>query len=164
MGSFLMSEETLRKKGALKTKTHHEVIELSIEHYNEIIALWKRAGLSTKPHGWDSFESLQKQLSTFPVWILGIKAANKLAGVVLVTHDGRKGWINRLSIDPQFQGKGLGKRLLKATEEFLHQQGINIIAALIEEDNKPSRNLFSSQGYSCMNQILYYSKRAKNDI
>ncbi|MBN1179257.1 MAG: GNAT family N-acetyltransferase [Anaerolineae bacterium] len=140
-------------------ETH--IRELGPEDYDAIIALWQRAGLhSIRPHGRDSRAAITRQLETGIQKILGLEVEGRLVGAVVTTHDSRKGWINRLAVDPAARRHGYGSQLLKAAEEALHAQGMLIIAALIESDNPASLELFEKAGYLEIDAGMHYvSKR-----
>ena len=87
-----------------------------------------------------------------------------MVGVVLGTHDQRKGWINHLAVDPRFRRRGIAARLLAACEQALRAEGIDIIAALIEESNEASVRAFEHAGYQNDVPALYYRKRFREDI
>ena len=90
--------------------------------------------------------------------LLGAEKEERLIGVVMVSHDGRKGWINRLAVEPAYRRRGLGARLIAAAEEELLGQGVEVVAALIEAENEPSLNLFQMEGYLLAREIFYLSK------
>jgi ribosomal protein S18 acetylase RimI-like enzyme len=139
--------------------------ELDLDDYNELLKLWKRAGLhSLKPHGRDSVDALSRQLASGVQTILGVEIDGRLAGAVVATHDSRKGWINRLAVDPAYRRRGYGARLVRAAEEVLHDQGIRIIAALVECGNRKSLALFERCGYAVSSDIYYVSKRESDEI
>ncbi len=94
--------------------------------------------------------------------VLGAQIEGKLVGVSLVTHDGRKGWINRLGVLPDFQRRGVGAALIRASEKLLHDQGLTIVAALIEHYNTASLNLFQHEGYH-VEETYYVTKRDSLD-
>jgi ribosomal protein S18 acetylase RimI-like enzyme len=132
---------------------------LTIDDYQELMALWSRCGLpSLRPEGRDAQGALAGQIASGAVSILALEE-DGLAAAVLVSHDARKGWINRLVVAPEHRGRGLGRELLGKAEEDLRQRGIGIFAVLIERDNEASRNLFRREGYVPGDDILYLSKR-----
>ncbi len=97
--------------------------------------------------------------------ILGLEIEGRLVGAVVATHDSRKGWINRLAIDPAYRRQGYGMQLLQAAEEVLREQGMQIIAALIESDNPVSLDLFQKAGYVEIDTGMHYlSKRDNPDV
>ncbi|MGD1991855.1 MAG: GNAT family N-acetyltransferase [Anaerolineae bacterium] len=139
---------------------------LGVEDYDRLMALWQRAGLhSLKPHGRDSRTAIAQQLESGIEKILGLEIGDRLVGCVVTTHDSRKGWINRLAVDPVYRRRGYGLRLVKAAEEMLRSQGMRIIAALIESDNPASLTLFEKAGYVEIDQQIHYvSKRESDEV
>jgi ribosomal protein S18 acetylase RimI-like enzyme len=121
--------------------------ELGLDDYDVLLDLWKRAGLhSLKPHGRDSVEAVSRQLDSGVQPMLNLEIDGRLVGAVVAIHDSRKGWINRLTVDPAYRRRGYGARLVRAAEEVLHDQDIRIIAALVEGDNQASLVLFERCG------------------
>jgi N-acetylglutamate synthase len=132
---------------------------LTIDDHAAILALWQRAGLhSIRPEGRDSRSEFEKQFAGGQIAI-GLEEDGRLIGVVIVTNDTRKGWINRLAIDPDYRRKGYGEQLVHASEDVLHDAGIHLIAAFIEEGNVASLTLFEKLGYAAHPKIVYVSKR-----
>ena len=136
---------------------------LTIDDHASILTLWRRAGLhSIRPEGRDSRSEFAKQLAGGQIAI-GLEEDGKLIGVVLATNDTRKGWINRLAIDPDYRRKGYGEQLVQAAEEALHKAGMHLMAAFIEEGNDASLILFEKLGYAMHQNIYYVSKRDSAD-
>ena len=91
-------------------------------------------------------------------WI-GAWDDNELVGMVLVTDDGRKGWLNRMAVHPDYQGQGLARRLMEEAENLLRSRGREVIAVQIEDYNKHSMEIFMHLGYKREDHILYFTKR-----
>lgn len=145
-----------------------QIRPLGIDDYDAVLDLWRRSGLSSlRLQGRDSREGFTHQLETRAAVhgdrrlqaVLGLEVGSQLIGVVIATHDGRKGWINRLAIDPDYRRQGHAKHLIAAAEEALTAQGIHVIAALIERGNESSLALFQQAGYQMHNDVYYLSKR-----
>ncbi len=149
------------------------VKELSMWLYDQLITLWTEADLPFKPKGRDSYRSLSNRLEKTNTWLVvliedsddiyDLKLEEGLIGAVIVTHDGQRGWINRLAIHPRHRKKGYAKFLLEECENFLRQQNIFLFAALVERKNIPSLSLFQSSGYRIHEELLYLSKRDSMD-
>jgi ribosomal protein S18 acetylase RimI-like enzyme len=140
------------------------VVFLTAKDYDVVRDLWIAAGLSIRPSGRDSREQFVAQLAGDTQTVIGVRSGDRLIGVVVATHDGRKGWINRLAIHPEFRRQGLGQRLIAAAEQVLHDQGMQIIAALVEGWNDPSLALLQKVGYAAHPDIHYLSKRDADDV
>ena len=136
---------------------------LTVDDYDAIIRLWKEAGLeSVRLQGRDSHDAFAAQLAAGQR-VIGLEDAGQLIGAVLVTHDTRKGWINRLAIHPDHRRKGYATELIAAAERELREMGFQIFAVLIEADNNASQELFAREGYKA-HDIVYMSKRNSNDV
>jgi hypothetical protein len=77
-----------------------EIRQLTIEHYEAIIQLWRESDLPHRPNGRDSRAEMGRQMKSVPDLFLGAFDGGKLIGVVIGTEDTRKGWINRLAVHP----------------------------------------------------------------
>jgi len=138
--------------------------QLDLADHDRILALWQASGLhSIRPQGRDSQESLAQQLAIGVQTILGLEVDGHLVGVVVATHDSRKGWINRLAVAPDHRRKGYAIQLIAAAEQALHQQGIHVIAALVEPGNTPSLNLLKKTGYTEYEPPIHYLSKRSSD-
>lgn len=137
---------------------------MKLQDYEAVVALWKRAGLPFEPQGRDSRASIKRQIQKSGHLMLIAESDKKIIGTVFGSHDGRKGWINRLAIDPEFRRRGLAKRLIHKVEQTFYKEGIYIVAALIEEPNEPSMALFKELGYVERGEIIYFRKDLRLDI
>ncbi|MHA1969352.1 MAG: GNAT family N-acetyltransferase [Candidatus Hodarchaeales archaeon] len=138
--------------------------QLTLKDYNEIKKIWDETGLPVRPSGRDSYDNLKKQLLTGNVTILADELDEKIRGVVLLSHDERKGWINRLAVLPKYRRQGIASGLLKSAEEYFRNIGIEIFTALIEAENVSSIKCFEQNEFKCWENIYYFSKRGRDDI
>lgn len=136
---------------------------LTIDDYDAVVQLWKQTGLrSVRLDGRDSRDAFAAQLEAGQK-IIGLEDCGQLIGAVVVTHDVRKGWINRLAIHPEHRRRGYASKLITAAEQELRAAGFQIFAVLIEADNDASRRLFAREGYKA-HDVLYMSKRDSDDV
>jgi ribosomal protein S18 acetylase RimI-like enzyme len=103
-----------------------KIHSLSFKCYDSIIELWKNAGLPYRPKGRDSPDEIKGQFEKDSDLILGAFENDKLIGVIFGSDDGRRGWINRLAVTPEFQGKGIGKKLISTLEGAFQDRGRKI--------------------------------------
>lgn len=143
---------------------HMEIRELRIEDYDNLIALWNKAKLLYKPEGRDTRANIERELKKPTAIFLVAEKNGELIGSIFGTHDGRKGWINRLTTAPEYRKKGIAAKLVKEVENRLFDMGIGIIACLIEDWNTESMEVFEKMGYKRHNDITYYTKRGFADV
>ncbi|HEY5620566.1 MAG TPA: GNAT family N-acetyltransferase, partial [Candidatus Bathyarchaeia archaeon] len=105
---------------------------LGLKDYDALLSLWNKAGLSHRPEGRDSRSSIIAQMRRDKGLFLGAFWENRLVGSVIASYDGRKGWINRLAVDPEERRKGVAKTLVETAESVLRDRGSLIIAVLVE--------------------------------
>jgi ribosomal protein S18 acetylase RimI-like enzyme len=136
-----------------------KIRKLTIADYPELIRLWERAKLPSKPKGRDSKAHIAKEMACNPGFFIGAFEKDMLIGAVIASHDGRKGWLNRIAVDPDYRRHGLAKILTSAGEKALRKHGIKIFGLLIHEYNTASLKLAKKMGYKIHNDILYLTKR-----
>jgi ribosomal protein S18 acetylase RimI-like enzyme len=134
--------------------------KLTLEDYDRWMSVWQRAGLhSVRPKGRDSREAFERQFAGGSSTLIGLELKGGLIGVVLATHDGRKGWINRLAVLPDYRRRGYATRLVAEAEHVLRSQGMRVIAVLIEPGSEASLTLFGQLGYVESSGMHYLSTR-----
>jgi ribosomal protein S18 acetylase RimI-like enzyme len=141
-----------------------KIRRLAADDYENVIDLWTKAGLPFKPRGRDSKEAIVAQTAANPQFFLGAFENDKLVGVVIISSDTRKGWINRLAVDPACRRRRIAKKLIAESEKILKKQGIRIFCALIDDSNKDSMRLFEACGYEEHKDIIYFSKHRTDEI
>ena len=137
--------------------------DLEATDYNALVALWEAAGLPYRPRGRDARDRIAREIEGSCSVFLAAEEGDELVGAVLGTHDGRKGWINRLAVLPEHRGRGIGRALTDAVERRLREIGIEIVTCLIEDWNEDSMAFFERLGYLPHREICYYSKRRSPD-
>jgi len=140
-----------------------EIRKLMISDYEEITKLWSRAKLPYKPKGRDSKEAIAAEMKANPEFFIGAFEDNRLIGISIVTCDTRRGWINRLAVDPDYQKRGVAKILVAESEKILRKHGIRVFCALVDDDNAASQALFKECGY-VNHDITYFSKRDSDEV
>jgi N-acetylglutamate synthase len=144
-------------------KTKDTIIrEFHMDDYESVIALWEEAGIHYRPNGRESRPRMEKELKTGQAIFLVAVVDKRIVGVILGTHDGRKGWVNRLAVAKEFRRQNVASKLVAAVETRLNELGIDVIACLIEPENSISKTFFSKLGYTKA-PVAYFSKKKSPD-
>ena len=141
-----------------------EIRRLATADYEGIVNLWSRTGLPFRPKGRDSKKAMTAEMKANPDYFLGAFEGGCLVGAVVIACDLRKGWINRLAVDPDQRNRGIAKALVSESEKTLRKHGVRLFCALIEDSNVVSRSLFKKCGYVEHSDIKYFSKRDDDRI
>jgi len=72
--------------------------------------------------------------------------------------DRRKGQIFMLGVDPDYRGRGIGKRVLLAGLSHLKSKGLQIAELSVDDENKEARALYQSVGFELRANSLWYEK------
>jgi ribosomal protein S18 acetylase RimI-like enzyme len=128
-----------------------------------MLSMWKKSGLPIRERTRDSPKALRAEMKAGPQNFIGAFEGEELVGVVLATSDGRKGWINRLAVEPSHRHKGVALRLIQEAEEELLSRGIHLISGLIEKGNEASFALFAKAGYEITEDVIYVRKELEED-
>lgn len=134
------------------------------DDYDRLIDLWSAAGLDHRPEGRDRRDRIERELDGPASVFLVAEEEGRLVGAVLGTHDGRKGWINRLAVAPDARRRGIGRALVDAAEARFEALGIGIFTCLVEEWNRDSMTFFRAIGYVEHRDCVYYAKRTSPEI
>ena len=138
--------------------------ELRADDYDGLVALWREAGLPYRPRGRDTREAIAGQLKEDTAVYLVAEIAGTMVGAVLGSHDGRKGWINRLAVLPDYGRRNVGALLVAEVERRLAARGIGIFACLVEDWNEGSKAFFEKVGYKLFRGVSYFTKRESDDV
>ena len=108
--------------------------EFSINDYDAAVELWKRVEGLEIAEG-DDKASVARFLTRNPGLSRVATDAAAIIGVSLCGHDGRRGHIYHLAVDPRHHGVGLGKRLVQECFAGLRDAGIQRAIILVANDN-----------------------------
>jgi ribosomal protein S18 acetylase RimI-like enzyme len=141
-----------------------QIRRLTAADYDGIVKLWSIANLPYKPKGRDSREAIAAEMKLNPDFFLGAFDEERLVGVAVVSCDSRKGWINRLAVNPDYRRRGIAVDLINECESVIRKRGLKLFCTLIEESNRPSIRLFKKRGYVEHCDIHYFCKRESDDV
>ncbi|ASJ57306.1 GNAT family N-acetyltransferase [Brevibacillus formosus] len=131
----------------------------SLQQYEEVIQLWQRAGLELSSS--DTREGLHKKLERdAELFLVAVNEDGRIVAAVMGSYDGRRGWVNHLAVDPQFQGQDIGSRLMAELENRFVNVGCEKINLLIEPTNSSVQAFYSQLGYK-RDELIFMEKWIK---
>ena len=128
---------------------------------DEIIALWEKCGL-TRPHN-DPAKDIAFARAGPASDVLVGRSEGRIVASVMVGHDGHRGVVYYVSTDPDVQGRGLGRQVMAAAEDWLRERGVWKLNLIIRDDNEKVRGFYQALGYETEPRILM-ARRLDGDI
>ena len=110
-----------------------------------VIALWQRCGL-TRPWNDPAADIALARRGPNATILVG-RDGDAIAASVLVGHDGHRGWIYYLAVDPAMRGRGYGRLLVAAAERWLAARGIPKVMLMVRPENAAVRAFYEAAGY-----------------
>ena len=115
------------------------------------VALWHEVGL-TRPWN-DPYADFDRAQA-----VLGAFEADTLVGTAMVGHDGHRGWVYYLAVDPGHRDRGLGRALMAACEAWVRERGIPKIDVMVRNENAEVRGFYEALGWQ-LDDVVVYSRR-----
>ena len=119
--------------------------EFTLNDFDSVLNLWKKAGILISRS--DTYEGLLSKLLRDPELFFVVEDNQRIIGVVMGSYDGRRGWINHLAVDPEYQGKRIGQQIIEQLEIRFKQIGCEKVNLLIEKNNAKVQSFYEKQGY-----------------
>lgn len=132
------------------------VIEkFSIDMYDRVYKLWKLGNLTLGSS--DTKERIKKVAHRNPDTFLVGKHEDKIISCVMGMHDGFRGYVYHLAVDPQYRSMGYGKRLMNELHQIYKRLGILKVHVLIEKRNKKVREFYNKLGWHERDDLMLMS-------
>jgi hypothetical protein len=121
----------------------------------DVVALWQRCGL-TRPWN-DPVADIALARRGPNSDILVGRDNGVIVASAMVGHEGHRGWVYYVAVDPERQGKGYGRVIMRAAEDWLQAAGIAKLQLLVRRENAKVGAFYQSIGYE-EQQLLVFSR------
>ena len=111
----------------------------------EVIELWHRCG-STRPWNDPAADIALARRGENSTVLIG-KCGGALVASVMVGHDGHRGWVYYVTVDPDRRHHGFGRSIMDAAEAWLRARGIAKLQLMVRKDNAKVHAFYQSIGY-----------------
>jgi ribosomal protein S18 acetylase RimI-like enzyme len=122
-----------------------EIGSLTAADIPDIIALWRETGLT---RSWnDPADDAAMALTGPSSTILGGRIDGALAGTVMVGWDGHRGAVYYLAVADRYRGRGYGRAMMKAAEDWLAQFNAPKLNLMVRTDNEATHGFYDGLEY-----------------
>ncbi|MCP3459812.1 MULTISPECIES: GNAT family acetyltransferase [unclassified Bradyrhizobium] len=129
------------------------IAEIADADVETVVALWQRCGLTrpwNDPHA-DIALARREANST----VLIGRNGDAIAASAMVGHDGHRGWIYYVAVDPDCRKRGYGSSIMAAAEDWLRQAGIAKLQLLVRRENKQAGAFYTSLGFEESTSVMF---------
>ncbi|MDP3692712.1 GNAT family acetyltransferase [Bradyrhizobium sp.] len=118
-----------------------------------VISLWQRCGL-TRPWNDPAADIALARKGANATVLVG-RDGDAIVATAMVGHDGHRGWVYYVATDPEHRGKGHGRAIMDAAEDWLRLAGIEKLQLMVRPDNAGVQAFYQSIGYGEQQRIIY---------
>lgn len=159
-------QEQKDKKTNGKSKTCSKndfvICNMCEQDYKDVYELWNSCdGIGLNEID-DSESGIARFLLRNPDTCFVAKKAEKIVGVILAGHDGRRGHIYHLAVDEQHRRKGIARQLVNHSAQALEKLGIQKAAIVVFSDNEEGNCFWEKTGFTVREDLTYRNRMTKN--
>jgi len=119
----------------------------------DVVALWNRCG---SPRAWnDPKRDIALARRETNSTVLVGRRGDAVVASVLVGHDGHRGWVYYVTVDPDHRYKAYGRAIMTAAEDWLRARGIQKLQLMVRGDNLQVRAFYESLGYYDQERVTF---------
>lgn len=132
------------------------VREMTVRDYDAVLTLLERTpGITVRDA--DSREATERYLARNPGLSFVAEHEGKVVGCVMCGHDGRRGYLQHLVVEPDFRNRGLGRALWSRCLDELEKLGILKTHLDVLVSNNLANRYWAKAGWVRRDDIHRYS-------
>lgn len=118
-----------------------------------VIALWQNCGL-TRPWNDPASDIALARREPNSTVLIG-RDGDAIVATAMVGHDGHRGWVYYVAADPTLRGRGYGRAIMNAAEDWLRAAGVPKLQLLVRRENAGVAAFYESIGYEEAQTIVF---------
>ncbi|MCI5960003.1 MAG: GNAT family N-acetyltransferase [Lachnospiraceae bacterium] len=129
---------------------------MTLDDYENVHALWMRIkGFSIRSID-DSKEGVERFLKRNPGISVVAEEDGRIVGAILCGHDGRRGCLYHVCVDPDYRLRGIGKSMVVFAMEALRKEKINKVSLIAFTKNDIGNAFWKEIGWTKREDLNYY--------
>lgn len=119
-----------------------------------VVDLWSRCGL-LRPWN-DPIEDIRIARESGHGTVVVARAGERIVGAVMIGHDGHRGAVYYLAVDPEARLGGIGRRLVGGAEAWCRARGVPKINLLVRKENAGVLAFYEALGFADTQSVCLY--------
>ena len=132
------------------------VRQMKIEDYDQVYALWTKIRGFAIRRVYDSKEGVARFLRRNPDTSVVAVEEDQIVGAILCGHDGRRGCLYHVCVDPDWRMRGIGKAMVVYAMEALKKEEINKVSLIAFTQNDIGNAFWKEIGWTKREDLNYY--------
>ena len=129
---------------------------MNIDDYKQVAELWhKIKGFAIRSVD-DSYEGIDRFLKRNPGCSVVAIEDEHIVGAILCGHDGRRGCLYHVCVDPLYRLRGIGKSMVIHCMQALQAEGINKVSLIAFTKNDIGNAFWKEIGWTKREDLNYY--------
>ena len=129
---------------------------MTIDDYEEVSLLWhKIKGFSIRSID-DSREGVARFLKRNPDSSVVAVEDSRVVGAILCGHDGRRGCMYHVCVDPEYRMRGIGKSMVVFAMNALKKEHISKVSLIAFAKNDVGNKFWRCIGWTKREDLNYY--------
>ena len=129
---------------------------MTIEDYEGVYSLWMRIrGFSMKSVD-DSREGVERFLRRNPNTSVVAVENRQIIGAILCGHDGRRGCLYHVCVDPAYRRQGIGTQMVVFTMNALKEEEISKVSLIAFVNNDGGNAFWKKNGWTKREDLNFY--------
>lgn len=136
---------------------------MTIEDYDAVHSLWMTIkGFAIRSID-DSREGVERFLRRNPSTSVVAVEDGKIVGAILCGHDGRRGCLYHVCVNPEYRLRGFGKEMVTYAMQKLHEEKISKVSLIAFTANDIGNAFWKSVGWTKREDLNYYDFVLNNE-
>ncbi len=130
--------------------------QMNTDDYEDVKRLWlKIKGFAIRSID-DSREGIEKFLKRNPGCSVVAIEDDHIVGAILCGHDGRRGCLYHVCVDPEYRLRGIGKSMVVHCMQALQAEGISKVSLIAFTKNDIGNAFWKEIGWTRREDLNYY--------
>ena len=131
---------------------------MTMDDYDAVYQLWR----STPGMGLNKTDDSREGISTYlrrnPNTCFVAEEGDRVIGVILSGHDGRRGFIHHTAVSGECQKNGMGSALVESAMQALEREGIHKVALVVFSRNETGNAFWEKRGFTQRDDLVYRNR------